>query len=257
MITFVAPHAASASPRCRAPQELVRLRAPLPHLAAAVRSGRPIKIVALGSSSTAGAGARPRNACYPSLLQTELNSRHPDRQFTVINLGVGGQMAAAMYARIAAEVLPQGPSLVIWQTGVNEALADVGVDRFRDTLRRGIDELTRHGIDVILLDMQYYPRADRVAGYRDYLTAMREVGKERHVPVLHRFDIMKHWVTSAQFSADDLVAPNPERANDLTFGCLADMLADAIEGGIAARRPRRYGHTQIGTRSDIAVSTPA
>jgi hypothetical protein len=93
-------------------------------------------------------------------------------------------------------------------------------------------ELTSHGIDVILLDMQYYPRSEYVAGYRDYLVAMRDVGKVKNIPVLHRFDIMKYWVASSQFSADELLAPDHFHANDLTYGCLADILADAMQDGL-------------------------
>ena len=80
--------------------------------------------------------------------------------------------------------------------------------------------------------MQYYPRSEYVAGYRSYLTAMRDVGREKNVPVLHRFDIMKYWVASSQFSADELLAPDHFHANDLTYGCLADILADAMQDGL-------------------------
>jgi hypothetical protein len=99
-------------------------------------------------------------------------------------------------------------------------------------LRRGVDELTTHGIDVILLDMQFYPRSEHLPGYRDYLNVMWEVGKEKNVPVLHRFKIMKYWVTSLQFSPDQLLAPDHFHPNDLTYGCLADLLADSIQDGL-------------------------
>jgi acyl-CoA thioesterase-1 len=92
--------------------------------------------------------------------------------------------------------------------------------------------LTQHGIDVILLDMQFYPRAEHLPGYRDYLTAMWEVGKEKNIPVLHRFQIMKYWVTSLQFSPDQLLAPDHFHPSDLTYGCLADLLADSIQDGL-------------------------
>ena len=52
-----------AGSRCRAPQELVRFKAPLARLARAMESKSDIKIVALGSSSTAGAGAGNPSAC--------------------------------------------------------------------------------------------------------------------------------------------------------------------------------------------------
>ena len=226
------PGAALATSRCKAPQELVQFKAPLSRLAHAIATKPDIKIVALGSSSTAGAGAGNPRACYPARLEVELGRRFEQKHVQVLNFGVGGQLASDMLTRIRTIVLPLKPQLVIWQTGVNDAICNVGVDSFRRTLQSGVDLLTAHGIDVILLDMQFYPRSDHVAGYRDYLNVMWDVGKEKNVPVLHRFEIMKYWVTSAQFSPDQLLAPDHFHPNDLTYGCLADLLADSIESGV-------------------------
>jgi acyl-CoA thioesterase I len=228
----LAPLAALAASRCRAPQELVRFKAPLSRLAHAMATRSDVKIVAIGSSSTAGAGAGNPRACYPARLEVELNRRFAEKHIQVLNFGVGGQLASEMLTRIRTIVLPLKPQLVIWQTGVNDAICSVGIDSFRRTLQTGVDALTAHGIDVVLLDMQFYPRSDHVAGYRDYLNVMWDVGKEKNVPVLHRFEIMKYWVTSAQFSPDQLLAPDHFHPNDLTYGCLADLLADSIVDGI-------------------------
>jgi acyl-CoA thioesterase I len=233
----VLPSIGQAGSRCRAPQELVRFKAPLNQLARAAAAGDEIKIVALGSSSTAGAGAGNPRACYPARLEVELNGRYPHKHFQVVNLGVGGHLASQMLARIKPEVLPSKPALVVWQTGVNDAINNVGIDNFRNTLRQGVDELIVNGIDVILLDMQFYPRSQHLPGYRDYLGAMWEVGKEKNVPVLHRFQIMKYWVSTQQFSADQLLAPDHFHPNDLTYGCLADLLADSIQDGLGRSLP--------------------
>jgi lysophospholipase L1-like esterase len=226
------PRASLAASRCKAPRELVRFKAPLSQLGRAVAAEHDIRIVALGSSSTAGAGARNPRACYPARLEVELNGRFPAKRFEVVNLGVGGQLASDMLARLEPDVLPLKPALVIWQTGVNDAIGNVGVESFRKTLRSGIDELIGRGIDVILLDMQFYPRVEYLPGYRQYLQAMWEIGREKNVPVLHRFEIMKYWVASSQFSPDQLLAPDHFHPNDLTYGCLADLLADSIEDGL-------------------------
>lgn len=232
----VLPSAGAAGSRCKAPQELVRFKAPLNRLARAVATGEDITIVALGLSSTAGAGAGNPAACYPARLQVELNDRYAGKRFQAVNFGVGGHLATDMLARVETDVLPRKPVLVIWQTGVNDAINNVGIDSFRSTLRRGVDQLTAHGIDVILLDMQFYPSAELLPGYRDYLAVMWEVGREKNVPVLHRFQIMKYWVTSLQFSPDQLLAPDHFHPNDLTYGCLADLLADSIEDGLGRSR---------------------
>ena len=63
----VLPSAGKAGSRCKAPQELVRFKAPLNQLARAAATDSEIKIIALGSSSTAGAGAG-----NPRCLETAL-----------------------------------------------------------------------------------------------------------------------------------------------------------------------------------------
>src|SRR5919106_6458576 len=85
--------------RCDAPQELTRFRVSLRHTARAIHSGKGLVIVAIGSSSTEGVGASDRTHTYPALLATELRGRWPELSVTVINKGVGGQIAPQMLAR--------------------------------------------------------------------------------------------------------------------------------------------------------------
>ena len=166
----LSPAVANAAPPCEAPVNLLRFNAPLPGLSSALASSKPIRIVALGSSSTQGIGASSPKACYPSRLQAELRKRYPDKEIIVDNLGVGGQLATDMIPRIKKDVLPLHPNVVIWQTGVNDAMRQVDVDKFRQTVMLGIDQLQQAGIDVVLLDMQYFPRADTIAAFPRYLS---------------------------------------------------------------------------------------
>ncbi len=249
------PTGAEAAQRCRAPRELVHFKAPLLRLARVIRTESTIRIAALGSSSTAGTGASSPKACYPSQLQAELDSRFPGKSFQVANLGVGGQLARDMLARIDTQVLPMKPSLVIWQTGVNDALSNVGIDGFRAALSRGVDKILAQGIDVVLLDMQYFPRAEKLPAYKEYLRVMRAVAEERKIPILHRYDIMKHLVATAQFTTDQLLAKDAFHQNDLGYGCLSDLLADAIEGDIKDRGPTPLLQRAAGSAS-LAPSAP-
>src|SRR5690348_14629692 len=81
--------AAAAEPRCAAPEAIVRLGQPLPRTAAVVgaRSRDPLTIVAIGSSSTEGAGASAPDRTYPSRLKAELDDRLPGRTIRVLNKG--------------------------------------------------------------------------------------------------------------------------------------------------------------------------
>ena len=71
------PARADTAPACDAPLDLIRLANPLPHFAKKLTLGEPVTIVAIGSSSTAGAGASSPKANYPSQLTIELNQHFP------------------------------------------------------------------------------------------------------------------------------------------------------------------------------------
>ena len=210
----------------------MNFRAPLPRFSAALAGNKPIRIVALGSSSTQGIGASSPKSCYPVRLQAELQRRFPDSKIRVDNLGIGGQLATDMLPRIKKDVLPRKPTLVIWQTGVNDAMRSVDLEKFRKTVLRGIDLLQKQNIDVVLLDMQYFPRAEKVRNFARYLVAMRQIAEARKVPILQRYAIMKHLVTSAQFTARQLLAKDLFHPNDVTYGCLGRLMADALQGEV-------------------------
>lgn len=234
-----------AHAECAAPRELIHFKSPLPTLQRAMRSEPAVRIAALGSSSTEGVGASSRKMCYPARLEAELNRRHgQQRTFSVANLGVGGEMATDMLARIDTEVLPLAPHLVIWQTGVNDAIHGISIDDFRTTLVQGIQAIRASGADIVLLGMQYYPKSARVALYKDYIVTMREVANELNVPLLNRFAIMKHFVETAQYTPAQLLAPDLFHQNDFSYGCMSRLLVDAIDDGLG-----------LGTRRSAANAT--
>jgi lysophospholipase L1-like esterase len=228
---------AEARPRCEAPAKLIQFNAPMPNLSAALASGKPVRIVALGSSSTEGIGASSPKACYPVRLQSELRRRFPGKKIRVDNLGIGGQLATDMLPRIKNDVLPREPTVVIWQTGVNDAVRKVDIKKFRRTVSRGIESLQKHGVDVVLLDMQYFPRSEKINGFKKYVGAMREIAKEQEVPLLQRFAIMRHWVKSAIYRPQEVLAKDLFHPNDVTYGCLGRFLADAMQAKVGRSRP--------------------
>jgi lysophospholipase L1-like esterase len=240
---LIAPTSSSAL--CKAPRDLVRLTIPLEAVKNAMSRDGDFRIVALGSSSTQGAGASSPKMCYPAQLEAELNRRfHPDKHFEVVNLGVGGEMADDMLARLDRDVLPLKPDLVVWQTGVNDALVGRPLDDFRMELAQGIDAIRSSGANVIILDLQYYPRSERVEGYKNYLHTMWSVAQEKAVPVLKRHAFMKHLLDSRQFTAAQILAPDLFHLNDLSYRCLGNLVADAIGDGLEqASRPHQRNKT--------------
>jgi acyl-CoA thioesterase I len=143
---------------CTAPEEITHFRVRLLNTARAMRAGKALVIVAIGSSSTAGVGASDPAHAYPALLAEELRHRWPQLTLTAINKGVGGEMASQMLARFERDVLPYHPQLVIWQTGSNQALRSRDIDGYADTIREGISRLRAAQADVVLMDPQFAPR---------------------------------------------------------------------------------------------------
>ena len=213
---------------CTAPVELIKLQAPLPKLLAAVRTEAPLTIVALGSSSTSGAGASSSAHSYPARLEKELRTVWPKNAVRVINAGVGGQLARHMIVRIDKDVLSRKPQLVIWQTGVNDAIKGVPLDKFKDQLRNGMDQFRRAGVDVVLIDQQYYPSFKKLKDGPLYMAAIRDVATQYGAPVVQRFRIMQHLIDSAQFTTATLLSSDQFHLNDRSYDCLGHLLAQSL-----------------------------
>jgi lysophospholipase L1-like esterase len=220
---------------CDAPGTLVSFDSPLRALARAVERSREIRVIALGSSSTEGAGASTQQAAYPARFDREMDRRFPGKDFKVANLGRGGELADDMLIRLQRDVIPARPALVLWQTGVNDAISGVDLVSFANALANGIGALKAAGIEVVLVDPQYYPRSAGVPRYEDYISVMRRVARENGVPVFRRYAIMRYLISSGQHTVDSLLWKDKFHLNDVSYGCLAELMAQAVEAEI--RRP--------------------
>jgi hypothetical protein len=80
--------------------------------------------------------------------------------------------------------------------------------------------------------MQYFPKAEKVRDFPRFLVAMRQIADQRHIPIMQRYAIMKHLVTSAQFTAQQLLASDQFHPNDFSYGCLGRVMAEALQGEV-------------------------
>src|SRR3569833_2990835 len=96
---------------------------PLRHFSESVARGRRTRVVALGSSSTAGEPSAPdwqvKIVPYPARLELALRRRHFGSMIDVLNRGLSGQDAPEELSRIESDVIAEAPALVIWQVGSN------------------------------------------------------------------------------------------------------------------------------------------
>jgi len=236
MIGLAAEGAASAAeapplppPICDAPAGLLHLTKPLPHFSKKLAEGAPVRIVALGSSSTFGFGATSPSATYPARLEAELRAAHPGQSITVVNRGMNGNVTRDEMLRFDRDVLAERPDLVIWQVGTNTLLQGQDMWSVFLDVRTGVRRLDALGADVLLMNLQYSPRVLARANHRDMLDLVAVAGRETNVDVFDRFGIMRTWSEGRRYGFDVFVTPDGLHMNDWGYGCLARLLAAALD----------------------------
>jgi lysophospholipase L1-like esterase len=219
---------------CTAPADVTQFKARLPNTARAIRTGKGLRIVAIGSSSTEGIGATDHGYSYPAQFAAELRRRWPALAIAVINKGVGGEDAQQMLERFERDVLPYNPHLVIWQVGSNYTLRSTDLDAYAVIIRNGIGRLKAARTDIILMDLQYAPSILEKPLHRRMLDTMRAVANDTKVAIFRRFAVMRHWVQNRGYSMDEIVARDRLHMNDASYSCIGRLLAESVT---AAARP--------------------
>lgn len=196
---------------------------------AKLRSGQPVTIVAIGTSSTEGIGASSPKAAYPALLQEWLPKAFPGSSVTVINKGRGGQVNQELVARLEQDVLAYKPDLVIWQTGTNDAVARRDMGAFKRSVIHAVNALHNQGIEVILMDGQFYPEVVDSNRYHRYQQALAEIAEWAKVPLVPRYIIMKQLVTELRLPFNHLLADDQIHPNDFTHACIATYIVGLLQ----------------------------
>ena len=227
--------AATRAAICSVAVDQVRFDLPLTRTARLVAGHQPIKIVALGSSSTYGAGASTSAASYPSRLTEELARHFPGLEITVLNRGVNGDEVEDMLARLDKAVIAEQPDLVLWQVGTNSVLRDQAVLPHGTLLHEGLARLKATGADVVLIDPQYAPRVIAKPNADGMVSLIATAAKAEHVCLFHRFAMMRRWHETERLPFETFVSADGLHMNDWSYACLAKALGMAIAE--AATRP--------------------
>jgi len=219
------------SPDCRTRRVAGDLfRRPLRALSRAVRAKRHVRVLAIGSSSTAGVGASSASATYIAKLETSLEGSLQGMDFDVVGRGLSGEVAQGAADRMRQEVEETKPDLVVWQLGTNDALRHVSLDRFKTCVKTTLTWLADNKIDVVLIDPQYGEALTVDAYYEEMVAAVAEVARESRVLLVDRFEAMREL----QRERGDLfyLASDQLHPNDRGHRCMAEQLARAIVGGL-------------------------
>lgn len=229
----------AVSPPCDAHTYPVPFKHGLPHLTDSLKRQRRTRIVAIGSSSTAGTnGIVP----FPNRLEMLVRQRPQwyGRMIDVVNRGIGGQEAGDELSRFECDVIGEAPALVIWQVGTNavfyyQAYSPVAVEAAIST---GLDWLGPLSMDVVLMDMQYTAALVtdpvKLERAKDIEARILRVAEQAGVNVFRRFALMKRWCDDGIPLADmDDGHEFNLHMSEWATACVTQVLDAAIAGAPA------------------------
>jgi acyl-CoA thioesterase I len=249
-------------PNCAAPPAVSAIEAVLDRTSSRILSGKPLTIVAMGSSSTLGVGASSPALSYPSRLEQELRQRFPGIEIRVVNHGVGGQDVPEELTRLGRDVIAEHPDLVVWQVGTNAVLRRDDLSADEQLISRGVALMKESGIDVVLMDLQYAPRVLARPASDEMERLIAEIAKRTQVGLFHRFEIMQEWDRTQQLAPASGVGPDGLHMTDAGYACLANQLAEALASNWRSRdklakSPQRSPDAIAGVRRPASVQPTA
>jgi acyl-CoA thioesterase I len=212
----------------------------LPRFEEALGKQRKIKIVAIGSSSTAG---ESDIIPFPHRLELGLRSKFPGRMIDVINRGIGGQEAPEELSRFECDVMIELPTAVIWQVGTNAIYRNTyQPPDVAGTVATGLSLLKSLPADVIMMDLQYAPLLfqdekgnpdpQKEAKTRQMVSMISAAARDAKVNVFRRFALMEHWVKVDKIDWPKLIASDNLHQTEFATDCVTKALKVAIEAKV-------------------------
>ena len=185
---------------------------------------RPIKLVALGDSITAGLGLKPGDT-YVDHLQTALRAKGLDVE--IANAGVSGDTSSDGLDRVDWSV-PDGTDGVILALGANDMLRGIDPAITVKALTEIVTKLKAHNVDVLLVGMlapANLGEAYRVTFNRIFPDLAAKQGLD-----LYPF-LLQGVARRAVLNQDDGIHPNAKGAAVLAEAMLPAVLQFALRIG--------------------------
>jgi len=198
---------------------------PLDALAAAIRAGGQVDVLAVGSAATVGQDGNAAGVSFPYHMIEALHAALPKVDFELTVKGARGMTAQDMLPLLDAAVAAHAYPLVLWQTGTVEAVRGLRPDGLHAALAEGVAHVRARGGDTVLIDPNY-SRALRANTEIDpYMQVLRQVADMPGVVLFPRYDVTHAWVDKAVLDVEK--APKADRlaAVDELHRCVGQALA--------------------------------
>jgi acyl-CoA thioesterase-1 len=193
----------------------------------AAQGTKPIKMVALGDSLTAGYGL-PASAAFPVRLQKALQDKGIEAD--IINAGVSGDTSSGGRDRFDWSV-PEGTEAVILELGANDALRGIDPAVTRSALSEILTRLKARKIAVLLCGMLAPPNygSDYAARFN---AIYPDLAKSFAVPLYPFF--LQGVASDAKLKQADGLHPTAEGVDVIVKNILPSV--EALVGAISGQR---------------------
>ena len=224
---------------CDTHPDLTGFKYPFPNLMRSLKRQRRTRIVAIGSSSTAGEGDL---LPFPARLEVLLRKKFRDSMIDVLNRGLIGQEAPSELSRFESDVIGEAPAMVIWQVGTNAVYRKESFDlgQVAESISTGLDWLAGLPMDVVLMDLQYTTAVIKPEKrvFADQMVKLISAAADKAgVNLFRRFALMERWVLKDGIDIDKLIRDGDgERLHmsEWATGCVTQALCGAILSAPAA-----------------------
>jgi len=196
--------------------------------ALAAGEAKPIKIVVLGDSLSAGLGLAGNDA-FPAKLQKALKDKGISVEMT--NAGVSGDTASGGRERLDWSV-PEGTQAVIVELGANDALRGIDPAVTRAALSDILTRLKARNISVMLCGMVSPPNYGRDYAER-FNTIYPELAKSFGVPLYPFF--LEGVAADAKLNQADGIHPTPQGVDIIVHNIMPTV--EAFLGPIRGQQP--------------------
>jgi hypothetical protein len=227
-------HAQDAAPQsCEVPDYLLSSESSLPKVADAVKAGRALDILVVGSRSSTINSSEA--SAYPARFQAIMKEKLPALAVNVSVELQAKKSAEEVAGGMAKLIEDRKPTLVIWQTGTVDAMRSIDPDDFRSAVDEGVAAVQKAGVDVVLVNLQYSPRTETMMSAPPYLDNMRVVAQQHDIPLFDRFAIMQQWNDTGDFDLFSAVhgIELAKRVHDCLGRALSKFVIGAAHIGLA------------------------
>jgi acyl-CoA thioesterase I len=225
----------SVAETCLQANRDISLGASLPRTLARLNAGGPLRIVAVGSSSTTGLWVLNSAATYPEVMRRELASLRPKARIEITNSGRIGDTISGTIGRFERDVLAYDPDLIVWQLGTNDVAWGGRADGLKDRVIAGVRMLKVKRADVILMDLQYTPMVRASLEHSTMQAIIADVARQERVGLFPRYALMRRSI-DAGLRPDALVSWDGLHNSTAGYECVGRALARAIHAAAHQRR---------------------